>query len=322
MDTLRLLCRVPGGARGGTRGLALAASVLLLLNWGASSARADLMQWGTNAYASISDILLGGGDLNETLDGSRDPFVGALNSSSQALVDDAVTLDSFGNGPWDRGVAESSATLGFATNEIPELKAKVVLTGNTATQPSSVTGARGFARASAVELFQYTGPTASTLTLTLTLEGTVQEHFDGSTTGLFGSLGVFEENDDFTYANDEGTIFEFDGDYKQDVTPGGSGGRALLNLSIPLDTNGIEETVTGDVTISVVPDEVFYVFTGLSARADDEDNFADAFGTLKATFDDPSVVVIHNVVIPEPTAGLLWGVGSLLIVAAKRRRAA
>lgn len=320
MGTMRSFRRVPGGARGWKMGLAIISGVLFLLDAGASSARADLMQWGTNAYASISDILAGGGDRNETLDGSRDPFIGALNASSHALVDDSVTLDSFGNGPWDRGVAEASAELQFATNQIPELKAKVILTGNVATQPDSVLGAQGFAQAAAVELFQYTGDTPSTLTLTLTLEGTVQEHFNLSTTGLTGILGVFEANDDFEYANDRGTIFETGGDPKQDVTPGG-GGFAYITLSIPMDTNGLVETVTGDVTIGVVPGEVFYVSTTLSANAVDEDNFADAFGTLRATFDDPSMVTIHNVVIPEPTTGLLIGAGSLLMLVAKRRRA-
>ncbi len=314
MGIWRLLDRVNGGRIG------LAFVVSVSLHGGVSLARADLMQWGTNAYASISDILLSGGDRNETLDGTRNPFAGVMASSSHALVNDAVTLDSFGNGPWDRGVAEASAALQFAMNEIPELKAKVILTGNTATQPSSVLGARGFARASAVELFQYTGATASTLTLTLTLEGTVQESFDTSSTGLFGSLGVFEENDNFAYANDTGTIREFRGAPKQDVTPGGTGGSAILNLSIPLDTNGLEETVTGDVTISVVPGEIFYVFTGLSADATFGNNFADAFGTLRATFDDPSVVTIHNVIIPEPTMGFFVGAGSWLMLGATRRR--
>lgn len=298
-----------------TMGLALIGTVLIH----AQPVAADLLQWGTNAYASISDILTFGGDRNETIDGSRDLFAGALNASSHALLDDATTLDSFGNGPWNRGLAEASAELQFATNTIPELKARAILTGNTATQSSSVSGARGFSQASAVELFQYTGTAPSTLTLTLTLDGIVQEHFDGSPTGLLGLLGVFEENDDFRYATDRGTIIEFGGDAKQDVTPGGTGGRAFLNLAIARDTGGVRETVTGDVTIGVVPGEVFYVTTALSAQADDEDNFADAFGTLRATFDDPSVVIVHNVVIPEPATACLIGVGLLLARCRGRR---
>lgn len=297
-------------------GLVLAGGSLLI--GGAQQAMAALDQWGTNAYASISDILLFGGSLNETLDGSRDPFIGGMTTMSHALVDDAVTDDTFGNGPWGRGVAEASSELLFAANSIPELKAKAILTGNLATQPNTVIGARAFARATAIELFQYTGTTASTLTLTLTLDGVVQEHFDGSPTGIFGSLGVFQETDDFTYANDRGTIIEFRGTPKQDVTPGGPGDRAFLDLAIPLDTNGLRETVTGDVTIGVVPGELFYVFTGLSARADDENNFADAFGTLRATFDDPSMVIIHDVIIPEPATAGLISIGVLLLLGRRR----
>ena len=301
-------------------GLALAGLVFF---GGTSSATADLLQWGTNAYASIRDAPLSGGSLNETLVGSRGIFEGVMTSSSHALVDDAVTLDSFGNGPWNRGVAEASSQLQFATNEIPELKARAILTGNTADRDDvTVLGASAFARSSAVELFQYTGAVPSTLTLTLTLDGEVQKGFSGSLTGLFGSLGVFEENENtnFIYSTDRGTIFEFGGDPKQDVSPGSNGGAAFVDVSIRDDTGGVKDTVSGSVTIDVIPDEVFYVFTALSANANQDNDFADAFGTLQATFDDPSVVTIHNVIIPEPaTATFLLSLGVWVGVTSIRR---
>ena len=72
--------------------------------------------WGTYTDVSVVDVFSNGGQNNPSgdRDGVFDPGTGLPDGGaalSHSLVDDAVSLDSRGTGPWNRGVAEVGASV-------------------------------------------------------------------------------------------------------------------------------------------------------------------------------------------------------------------
>lgn len=261
------------------------------------------VEWGTQSFARVNDVVdPGGGQSNFTSE-----LVGGPGSFlAEAMIDDAVTLDSFGNGPWDRGTAHAFAGLAFAANRPPALKAEAILTGNTSNQPG--TDAVASANVFASDLFQYIGSQSATLNLTYTLEGEVVEGaidpndaFDSSTR-IFAQVAVFEEAGYF-FSDDFGGLFESGATAKDfDVS----------TLLIEEDTGGSTATRTTTLTFNVQPGELFYVWQVLEATAFRDARSADAFSTLVGEFDQPELVT--SLSVPEPmTLALLLTVAPWLL---------
>jgi hypothetical protein len=198
-----------------------------------------------------------------------------------------------------RGQAQAFAALDPSAGlSLPVLKAEAY-SSNTGTGSA-------FATAFAVEGYTYLGGGSGDFTLDITLTGSVSDPTPADLdTTLTATVYVFAE-DPFEFISDIGTlIFEY-GAVALDST--------VLSIS-GNETNGLR---TGAVSFSLAPGESVYLFTRLSADAERELSFADAFSTLTVDFQDPTGLSAASTV-PEPTTLLLTGAG-LFALAARRRR--
>jgi len=265
--------------------------------------------WGVQGNSSIGDIRSGGGQTNFTFDAAGGPGI----PIAEVMIDDAVTLDAFGNGPWDRGTTEGFAGLAFAANRPPALKAEAILTGNRSQDfrfGSFPAGAVATTGMFASDLFQYTGPTPTTLSLTYTLEGIVSDPGSSPTnpsiadslTSLHSNVAVFADTPNYGFVQDIGTlVFELGATLKQ---TGGVDAEDRFTLDIDNDTGGLVESRQTTLSCDVVPGETWYVHQTLTASAAFGTRLADAFSTLTAEFDQPQFVrSLSN--IPEPSSLLL-----------------
>lgn len=274
--------------------------------------------WGTHTTVSVADMFGNFGQNNVTVvdDGPRDPITnapvgGAL--TSHGLIDDSTTLDSRGTGPWDRALAEASATINGGPVPAPStLRARAILTGNVSDQPG-VTDATAFSTAFASDLFQYTGNVPTNLSITFRMTGSLANN-PGDPSGqtlLAAAVAVFADAN-YRFETSLDTL-RFEGS-----TPPVTKAVDQSTLLRTLHTSGNTIALQRTLTFSVVPGEQFYVWQRLSAWAAGDARAADAYSTLTATFSQPDLVQ-NLAIIPEPGTGLLLGVG--LAIAALRRPA-
>ena len=263
--------------------------------------------WGTETSVRVADVHTGSGQDNQTFASGGGPGIWG----NQSLIDDAVSLDSFGNGPHDRGITQAYSSLRFNNGQVPALRARSILTGNTSGR-AGVNGAVVGASAFASELFQYVGVSPATLTLTFTLEGEVfdpvpEPLFDG--TDIHAPVAVFETTN-YDFIDDLSTLI-----FEQGAIP-----KALddTTLVIEDDTNGAAIVLTTELAFDVEPDEQFYVWAELQTGAFRGTRFADAFGTLTAEFDQPDLVVPLSV--PEPSTCALLLLAAIGPCARSRER--
>lgn len=274
--------------------------------------------WGTYTDVSLVDVFSNGGQNNPSgdRDGVFDPGTGLPDGGaalSHSLVDDAVSLDSRGTGPWNRGVAEASAELQLGAVAAPAtLRARSILTGNTSNQ-AGVTDAAAFSTAVASDLFQYTGTVPTNLSITFTLSGRIANSPADPTgqTVLAAQVAVFSEaNYRFDTTLDS---LRFEGS-----PPASAKTFDESTLRRTAHSAGNSFTIQRTLTFAVAPGEQFYVWQRLAAWAAGDARSADAYSTLQATFSQPSLVQ-NLAVVPEPGVALLLGIG-LAILAGRRRR--
>jgi hypothetical protein len=271
--------------------------------------------WGTLADVSLGDMFPSGGQNNFSFDGSSDPADGEGVASSFASIDDSTQLDFRGTGPWNRGFVAASATLtGGAVAAPATLRAQARLTGNISSQ-AGVSDASAFATAFASDEFQYIGAAPTTLSITFTLTGTVDNSPSDPTfqTGVFAGVAVFPSaNYVFTDAHDD-LVFNLG------VTPKDED---YFNTLVITSGNGTTlATRSATLTFNVVPGETFHVWQRLAAWAAGDDRFADAFSTMTSSFDQPHLV--RSLSVPEPSRVLLLlGAAALFAALVAGRRAA
>ena len=233
-------------------------------------------KWGVITRAAVRDAFSNSPLANNfTIDSDG----GAGTLFTQSFVDDAVTLDSFGQGPHDRGLAQGFAALTLSGQQPPILKARAILTGNISNQPPvdgrpvNDAGARGTANAS--EIFQYIGAVPTVLTWSFTLEGRLVDPVDvdpepNAATYIKAQVAVFPESGYF-FTTEVVNLLD-NGVFPKSFD--------FTSLQILDDTAGLVATRTANLSFGVVPGEIFYLFEQLDAQAFRDARAADAFGTL------------------------------------------
>lgn len=274
---------------------------------------AQAQKWGTEGSSSLGDIRTTGGQSNFIFD-----FDGGVGVPiSEVLIDDSITLDSKGTGPWDRGETHAFTGLTFAGNQPNPMKAEAILTGNKSPHfefGSFPAGATALAGVFASDLFRYTGANPTTLTLSYSLHGVVSDptgnSIANSLTGIFAQVAVFADTPNYDFVSHVPTlVFELGATLKQH-----SGNDAFDSTSLIInnDTNGLSEIRNATLMFDVVPGETFYVWQTLNAQAAFGTRSADAFSTLTGAFDQPQFVT--SLSIPEPASLALLVLGSLVML--------
>lgn len=286
---------------------AVAAAAVPLVS---GTAAAQTPNWGAQAISTIGDIRVGGGQSNFTFDAAG----GAGIPVADTEIDDAVTLDASGNGPWDRGDTRGFTGLTFAGNQVNPMRAEANLSGNRSNEfrfGSFPAGAIADSGVFVSDLFQYTGPSATTLALTYTLDGVLADPPTDLTanalTVIAADVAVFADTPDYDFVGDIGTLV-----FELGATLKGSGGVEAVDQStlvIDDDTAGQSVQRTTTLRFDVVPGETFYVWQTLTAQAAFGTRSADAFSTLRGTFDQPEHV---RSLVPEPGSWLLLAAGAAL----------
>lgn len=272
--------------------------------------------WGTHTNVSVADMFGNFGQNNVTIDddGPRDPITNAPEGgafTSHSLIDDSTTIDSRGTGPWDRALAEASATINGGPVPAPAtLRARAILTGNVSDQ-AGVTDATAFSTAFASDLFQYTGNVPTNLSITFRMTGSLANN-PGDPSGqtlIAAAVAVFADTN-YRFETSLDTL-RFEGS-----PPAVAKAFDQSTLLRTIHTSGNTITLQRTLSFAVVPGEQFYVWQRLSAWAAGDARAADAYSTLTASFSQPDLVQ-NLAVIPEPSTALMLGLGLALI--ARRR---
>lgn len=268
--------------------------------------------WGTYTDVSLTDVRSNGGQNNGSFDrdGVFDPISDLPDGGaalSHSLVDDAVSLDSRGTGPWNRGVAEASAELQLGGLAAPAtLRARSVLTGNTSNQ-AGVVDAAAFSTAVASDLFQYVGAVPTSLSITFTLTGRISNlpADPSGQTVLASQVAIFSDAN-YRFATSLDTL-RFEG-------PPFATAKAFDDSTLfrTADSGANPFSIQRTLIFAVQPGEQFYVWQRLAAWAAGDTRSADAYSTLQATFGDPSLVQ-NLAVVPEPSVALLLGLGLAIV---------
>lgn len=298
-------------------GAALATALAIGAIHGVTPAAAQ--DWGVQANSGIGDIAPGGGQNNFTFD-----FAGGAGVPiAETSIDDSGTPDAFGNGPHDRGTTRGFAGLTFAGNRPNPMKAEAILTGNRSGRLDfDGRAVEAIANSSVFvsDRFQYTGSSATVLSVTYTLEGEVRDpagdNVANPLTGIWAEVAVFADTPDYVFFDAVGTLrFEFGAQLK------GTGGNPAwdpASLVIDEDTGGAVATRNATLEFDVTPGETFWVWQTLTARAAFDTRLADAFSTLTGEFSEPGNVVSVSA-IPLPASWML-ALPALALAAGLRRR--
>ncbi len=267
--------------------------------------RADVF-FGSQTSTSTGDIYPGGGIRN----GAFDFHGGEGILASNVYVDDSVTLDADGSGPWNRGVGAAAALLSTSAAP-PTCGSGASLTGNFSTIDFGgrlPIGASIFAASAALAPFQYIGVEPTNLTLRYAFTANV--HINPQDTHLYtrayGQVSVWDDGVG-TYSTDSEVLQMSGGNL---VNPGAS-----KSITINEETSG-PKTRYVSISFDVNPGDIFYVLARTGATSMYGDSFADGMNTFEGEFDQSHLV---RSLVPSP-ANL--SVGGLAVLAAARRRRA
>lgn len=198
----------------------------------------------------------------------------------------------------NHGVGESSSRL-QGSGIMPVLKAKSYVNDNWWGTWSD---------ALAIEGYYYSGTENSKITLAANLSGYVNNPYLGisdNSTVLEALVYVFRE-ENFNYCTDLGTLI-----YEYGAIP-----KASITFEVSKTGN---VNLSGSVTFDVGPEETFYLWTFLMARAQWAPSYVDAFSTLTLSFDNPAGLTPKSVV-PLPGTLILFSSGLLGFSAIGRKR--
>ena len=158
----------------------------------------------------------------------------------------------------------------------------------------------------ALEEFQYSGDAPTILTYNVEMGGLVEEGPGGGGAALFSTTS-FYESAGFEIS---GVLWP-SGTIKGDATP--------LSLSITSNDNPGQHTLTGSLSINVVPGEIFYLFQQFGTETVGDAAVANGFGTLLGHFTDSTNIVALSV--PEPSGNTLAVVFLMQTLVARFRMA-
>ncbi|MEQ9459794.1 MAG: PEP-CTERM sorting domain-containing protein [Phycisphaeraceae bacterium] len=270
-------------------------------------------EWGAQSTSGIGDIRSTGGQSNFTFDSAG----GAGIPIADTELNDAVSTDFSGNGPWDRGLARGFTGLTFAGNQPNPMRSESTLTGNLSQEFKFGSFPAGAVASNGVfvsDIFLYTGNQPGTITLNYSLEGTLVDSggFSGIAdplTFIRAQVAVFADTPQYRFLDDVPTLtLEEGATLKQDSL--GNDAYDQDALFINNDTGGVKVTQTTSLTFDVVPGETFYVWQTLRTSAAFGTRSADAWGTLTGSFDQPGLVT--SLSAPEPASAALLALGGLL----------
>lgn len=273
----------------------------------AQPAPAATTQWGVQALTAYADcsLLVCSTLIDLTFaDIVTHTQSGGLNQASAAELNVAQVHDTFMAGPVDMGVVSAQVDLDPTNLSVPVLKAEAITSG-TNNLDGWISG-----MAFAIQGYQYTGGSATTINLSANLTGSIQNPGVHGSTAL--SVGIW------LASVDPNVMFP-------NPPPSTVGELALFAAQLPVvdfwiaeasATGAVSLGTGGDpVSITVNPGEEFYLIAALAAGATDNDQFADAFSTLTMNFDNQNLA--PSGVVPLPAA--LWLIAPALLAVARRR---
>jgi len=175
-------------------------------------------------------------------------------------------------------------------------------------EASSNVGKMGSASAFAVQGYTYTGSSATTLTLNLSLHGSVTNSSLGyAWNRLSGSVAVISGSD-MEWLPDFGTLV-------YELTPPAD----LLGVNDLSILDGFNVTETDSITFGVAPGQDFFVVAAMYAYA--KNGAVDAWNTFDMSFTDDSHLMASSVsAVPIPAAVWLFGSGLVGLVGVSRSR--
>lgn len=245
---------------------------------------------GYGAYASTSTAsncpsfctTAGGGDFQYDSDGGEFSNTASSEESSYAL-----------------GRAQSGLT---AATYLPELRVLA----------SADLGRGGFATAFAVQGFTYSGAASTTITLDITLDGSITDNPTGYTNNtLRADVAVLLGSTLDWYADFGTLVYEVAG-----ATTTRAGVESLF-LSNP----GLNQSTTDVITFDINPGDDFYVVASMGATG--KNGIADAWNTLTLSFEDDTGLAAASISnVPVPAALWLFGSGLLGLIGIARRKKA
>ena len=256
--------------------LALGSALALLQ----ASPAAALSEWGTQVITSSADCP--SFCTSFTFGTSTGGFQDASGFSS---------VDTF------RGNAQALAQLAAGTGlVVPTLQAEAY--------GEPLQSGSAFATAFGVEGYTYTGATAKTFTLDITLEGSVFDPtpLDGDTF-IEAQIYVFEAAS-FSFSNDIPTLIFEIGAVPIDST----------TLIIEDELNAVRQA---SFSFELQPGESIYLWANLDAEAQRESSYADAFSTLEFSWQNAEGLVTASVV-PEPGTLSLMALGTVTLAGLRR----
>lgn len=256
-------------------------SILLL-----SAFQASAMVVATNWGAETSASTFFAPSYYTDFDGNYDGGMGSVMASS-----------TFSD---HRGNAAAYAALGLA----PQLKAR-------AEHIAGTNGAWG--QALAIEEFTYSGSSAATLQLDVSLTGSVLDPYSSNDVWVRAQVYAFKA-ENFYYSWDPGTLFYEMGATLMEGEPGAAGASELY---LEFEGNTIDGSLTDSIVFDVDPGETFFVWARLLTSAVWNGTEADAYNTLDLSFTDTDNLTAGSVPVPGTFLLLFSGLVGLASIRRK-----
>lgn len=260
-----------------TRSVCALLAFILLIVSAEGSTLAPLEQWGTSAGVSINRKSAGYSDVWSLVDVD---IVGGLQTPSSQLQFDSASYN--GHGFITTGLNPQARVYCWADGMY-----------------------RALAEVYAAEGFTYTGDTERTVTMDLSMTGSLVESAAGEAvtfhTILQSDVFVFPA-EGFRLTNQPMNLWLYEGLAPLDFT------------TLTIDDEVTTE-VTAQLTFDAAPGDRFYVWYKLKGNAALDGSIADAWSTLDLTLDTPGEFAAAS---PEPATLSVLGAGAVVLL--RRRR--